>query len=185
MGIIELLFVAVGVSMDAFAVAICKGLASEGNHKKTALLCGLWFGIFQMIMPIIGYLLASLFANYIEAFDHWVAFILLVLLGANMIKEAFSKETEKQKNDLSFKKMFALAIATSIDALAIGITFAVLDTNMFLAIPLIGAFTFTLSFTGTIIGKKFGEKYKSKATFIGGLILILMGIKILIEHLFF
>lgn len=185
MSILELIIIAIGVSMDAFAVSICKGLSSENKLKKTAFACGTWFGLFQMIMPLLGFLLGSLFASYIESFDHWIAFVLLALIGANMIKEAFSKEKEEHKNDLSFAKMFVLAIATSIDALAIGITFAILKTNMFIALPLIGGCTFLFSFVGAIIGHKFGEKYKSKATFAGGLILILIGIKILVEHLFF
>lgn len=185
MGIIEIILLAIGVSMDAFAVSICKGLSSKGTLKKTAFACGIWFGLFQMLMPLAGFLLASLFAKHIEAFDHWIAFVLLSILGANMIKEAFSKEPENMKNDLSFLKMLVLAIATSIDALAVGITFALIKTNLYIAIPTIGACTFTFSFVGAILGSKFGEKSKKRATFAGGLILIFLGIKILIEHLFF
>ena len=190
MGILELLIIAIGVSMDAFAVSVCKGLACHEKPRKTALLCGVWFGVFQMLMPLVGYLIGSVFANYIEDFDHWIAFILLLFIGGKMIKDAFAKELpdeecDEKSNDLSPTKMLVLAIATSIDALAIGVTFAMINTNMFIAIPAIGICTFTFSFIGAIIGKKFGEKHRKKATLFGGLILIAMGIKILIEHLFF
>ena len=190
MGILELLIIAIGVSMDAFAVSVCKGLACKAKSKKTALLCGAWFGLFQMLMPLVGYLIGSVFASYIEDFDHWIAFVLLLFIGGKMIKDAFSKELpleecDEKSDDLSASKMVILAIATSIDALAIGVTFAMVETNMFIAIPAIGICTFALYFLGAIIGKKFGEKHRKKATFFGGLILVLMGIKILIEHLFF
>ena len=185
MGILEIILIAISVSMDAFAVSICKGLASKNNLKKTAFVCGTWFGLFQMLMPLIGYFLALLFAKYIQSFDHWIAFTLLVLIGSNMVKESFSNETEELKNDLSFSKMLILAIATSIDALAVGITFALIKTNLYIALPTIGFFTFAFSFVGALIGSKIGEKKKKTATLAGGIILILLGIKILLEHLFF
>lgn len=186
--ILEILFIAIGVSMDACAVSVCKGLSCHEKTKKTALVCGLWFSIFQMLMPLIGYLIGSVFALYIEEFDHWIAFILLVFIGGKMLKDVFSKQQpddDDSLHDLSPSKMFVLAIATSIDALAIGVTFAMIETNMFIAIPVIGFFTFLLSFVGALAGKKIGEKHSKKATFVGGMILILMGIKILIEHMFF
>ena len=193
MGILELIIIAVGVSMDAFAVSVCKGLSCPEKTRKTALLCGIWFGLFQMIMPLIGYLIGSVFAGMIERFDHWIAFVLLLFIGGKMIIEALSKkglpleadDNEEDKNDLSISKMLLLAIATSIDALAVGVTFAMVETNIFIAISLIGIFTFSLSFIGALIGKHFGEKHRKVATFIGGLVIVLIGVKILIEHLFF
>ena len=193
MGIIELIIIAVGVSMDAFAVSVCKGLSCPCKTRKTALLCGIWFGLFQMIMPLIGYLIGSVFAGMIERFDHWIAFVLLLFIGGKMIIEALSKkelpleadDNEEDKNDLSISKMLLLAIATSIDALAVGVTFAMVETNIFAAISLIGIFTFTLSFVGALIGKRCGEKHRKIATFLGGLVIVLIGAKILIEHLFF
>lgn len=186
--ILGIILIAIGVSMDACAVSICKGLACHEKAKKTALLCGLWFGVFQMLMPLVGYLIGSVFASYIEDFDHWIAFILLVFIGGKMIKDAFSKEEadeEDDPHDLSASKMLVLAIATSIDALAVGVSFAMINTNMFIAIPTIGFCTFLFSFVGALAGKKIGEKHHKKATFAGGLILVLMAIKILVEHLFF
>lgn len=186
--ILEIILIAIGVSMDACAVSICKGLACHEKAKKTALLCGVWFGVFQMLMPLVGYLIGSVFASYIESFDHWIAFILLAFIGGKMLKDAVSKsepDEDDDTRDLSFTKMLVLAIATSIDALAVGVSFAMIKTNMFIAIPTIGICTFLLSFVGALAGKKIGEKHHKKATFVGGLILIIMGIKILIEHLFF
>ena len=185
MKIWEIVLIAVGVSMDAFAVAICKGIESKEKTLKTAVLCGSWFGFFQFLMPVIGFFVGALFAGFIESFDHWVAFILLSIIGANMLKEAFSKEQEVVSNEMSFKKMLILAIATSIDALAVGITMAILKVNVWICAGIIGCFTFLFSFSGAFIGKRFGEKYKNKAEIVGGIILILLGIKILIEHLFF
>lgn len=181
----EIILIAIGVSMDAFAVSICKGLASKDKKLKTAFVCGTWFGLFQVIMPVIGFYLGRLFAGLIEKYDHWVAFVLLLILGVNMIKEAFSKDEEQVSDDTSFLKMLILAIATSIDALMIGVTFAVLNVNIWLCVLIIGLTTFGFSFVGAIIGEKIGEKHKNKAVFAGGIILILLGIKILIEHLFF
>ena len=176
---------AFALSMDAFAVSVGKGLSIEKLKIKDALIVGLWFGLFQAIMPLIGYFLGASFSRFIEAIDHWIAFILLAFIGACMIKESFSKEDEKLDASLSFKKMLPLAISTSIDALAAGVTFALTDQNIWLAISLIGVITMILSAVGVKIGNLFGEKYKSKAEFVGGVILILMGIKILIEGLFF
>lgn len=185
MGFIEILLISISVAMDAFAVSICKGLSSKSGKIKTAFACGSWFSIFQMIMPLIGYFLGSTFSEYITSFDHWIVFILLGILGVNMIKEAISQKEEETPNDLKFKTMLILAIATSIDALAIGITLALVSVNIMLAILTIGICTFIFCFVGAFIGKKFGEKHKKIATIIGGIILIIMGIKILIEHLFF
>lgn len=184
MSIVELLLLAVGLSMDAFAVAICKGLSMEKLSLKKMCIVGAWFGGFQALMPTIGYFLGTTFEKYITAIDHWAAFVLLGVIGANMIKESFSKETDKTDASLGFRIMLSMAIATSIDALAVGITFALLpDVNILFAVLLIGCTTFLLSMLGVKIGNVFGAKYKSKAEFIGGLILILLGVKILLEHL--
>lgn len=222
MGLLELFILAVGLSMDAFAVSICKGLALPKINLKSAGIVGLWFGLFQALMPLIGYLLGVNFRNYIVSVDHWIAFILLALIGANMIKEALSDEDEEEleiknlkrgeegmldeysfdscsisstgqltlsrennaiKEILGFKTMFLLAIATSIDALAMGVTFAFLNVDIIPAISFIGIVTFSFSAVGVKIGNVFGLKYKSKAEIVGGVILILLGCKILIEHL--
>lgn len=184
MGFVELFLIAVGLSMDAFAVSVCKGLSERSLKVKHYFIIGAWFGGFQAMMPLIGYLLGSAFEQYITSFDHWVAFVLLGLIGGNMIREAFSKDEEEQDASFGFKTMLLLAIATSIDALAIGITFALLpDVNIFAAIGLIGVTTFILSAFGLKVGNVFGTKYKSKAEFAGGVILILIGTKILLEHL--
>ena len=191
MGIIELLLLAVGLSMDAFAVSICKGLAMPKASIKGCVICGIWFGGFQALMPIIGYLLGSRFEKYIDAIAPWVAFILLALIGFNMIREALSKEEEKAEAGLDIRTMFLMAVATSIDALAVGITFAMVPVsiiastalmNALLAAVIIGVTTFGFSFVGVKVGNLFGIKYKSKAEFIGGLILIMLGVKILLEH---
>lgn len=184
MGIIELLILAVGLSMDAFAVSVCKGLAMEKCSFKNAAVCGVWFGGFQALMPAIGYLLGYQFRNYITAVDHWVAFVLLAVIGGNMIREALGKEEEADCGGLDVKTMFLMAVATSIDALAVGITFAFLpDTNIIAAVAFIGVITFAFATAGAKIGNVFGEKYKKKAEFAGGAILILLGLKILLEHL--
>lgn len=183
MGIVELFILAVGLSMDAFAVAVCKGLAMEKISVKKAAIVGVWFGGFQALMPLIGYFLGVQFKDYIVSVDHWIAFVLLSLIGANMIKEALSKEEEKEDASLGFKNMLLLAIATSIDALAVGVTFAFLEVNIVYAVCFIGIITFILSMAGVKIGNVFGSKYKSKAELAGGIILILLGIKILLEHL--
>ena len=224
MGLLELFILAIGLSMDAFAVSICKGLALPKINLKSAGIVGLWFGAFQALMPLIGYLLGVNFRSYIVSIDHWIAFVLLALIGANMIKEALSDDDEEEESEirnlkrgpeegtigvcsldscsisptgqvalsradnrikeiLGFKTMFLLAVATSIDALAMGVTFAFLNVNIIPAISFIGVVTFTCSAIGVKIGNVFGLKYKSKAEIAGGVILILLGCKILIEHL--
>lgn len=183
MTLFSLFIIAVGLSMDAFAVSICKGLAMKKINLKNACTVGLWFGGFQALMPFIGYLLGSQFEQYITAVDHWIAFVLLGLIGASMIKEALSKDEESVNDSLDFKTMFLLAIATSIDALAVGVTFAFLQVDIVPAVAFIGIITFTTSSIGVKAGNVFGVKYKSKAEFAGGIILIVMGIKILLEHL--
>ena len=169
--------------MDAFAVAICKGLSMSKMNWKKASIIGLYFGGFQALMPLIGYLLGINFQEKITSIDHWIAFILLGIIGINMIKEAISKDSEKQNDSIKFKDMLILAVATSIDALAVGITFAFLKVNILLAISLIGIITFIISVFGVKIGNVFGDKYEKKAEFAGGIILILLGTKILLEHL--
>lgn len=183
MDIFTLFVITVGLSMDAFAVSICKGLAMQKVTFKKAMIVGLWFGGFQALMPAIGYLLGSQFESYITSIDHWIAFVLLAIIGANMIKEALSKEEESASDSLAFKEMLILAIATSIDALAVGVTFAFLQVQIVAAVLFIGVITFTLSTVGVKIGNVFGSRYKSKAEMAGGIILILMGVKILLEHL--
>ena len=186
MGFFELLLLAVGVSMDAFAVSICKGLSMSKAGLKESAICGSWFGGFQALMPLIGFFLGTLFAEAIEAIDHWVAFGLLGIIGINMLKEAFSKEEEEETCgcDLRFKTMLVMAIATSIDALAVGISLAMAgNVNIWVAITLIGLTTFTFSAAGVKIGNAFGSRFEKKAQIAGGVILILLGLKILLEHL--
>lgn len=185
MGIWELFLLAAGLSMDAFAVSVCKGLALKDIRPKHMMTAGIWFGGFQALMPLIGYFLGVSFQDKIQRFDHWIAFILLGFIGANMIKEALSGEDENADASMSFKNMFLLAVATSIDALAVGVTFAFLKVNIAVAVSFIGAVTFCFSAAGIKIGSVFGTKYKSKAEFAGGAILVLLGVKILVEHLFF
>ncbi len=182
MSVWELFFIAVGLSMDAFAVSVCKGLAMQKMSWKNALLAGVYFGGFQMLMPLVGYFLGTGFRDQITSIDHWIAFVLLGAIGANMIKESFSG-AEKEDASFDIKTMLLLAVATSIDALAVGVTFAFLKVRIFLSVCLIGATTFILSFIGVRVGNVFGSKYKARAEFAGGLILILMGIKILLDHL--
>ncbi len=184
MTLVELFLIAVGLSMDAFAVSLCKGLSTRQLKAKHYLTVGAWFGGFQALMPTIGYLLGSSFEGYINKFDHWVAFFLLALIGGSMVKESFEKDEEKLDDSFTFKAMFVLAVATSIDALAVGITFALLpDVNIVAAVCFIGATTFVLSAAGLKVGNIFGLKYKNKAELAGGTILILIGLKILLEHL--
>lgn len=183
MSLFSLFVLAIGLSMDAFAVSICKGLAMKKITLKKAGIVGLWFGGFQALMPFIGYLLGSQFEQYITAIDHWIAFVLLGLIGASMIKEAVSKDEDTANDSLDIKTMFLLAVATSIDALAVGITFAFLQVDIVPAVSFIGITTFVCSAIGVKIGNVFGTKYKSKAEFAGGIILIVIGIKILLEHL--
>ena len=182
MGFIELLLIAVGLSMDAFAVSVCKGLSVKKVGVKHAALAGLYFGGFQFLMPVIGYLLGFRFESVIESIDHWVAFVLLAFIGGNMIKESFGK-AEELNDDFGVKTMLLMAIATSIDALAVGVTFAFLEVQILPAAGLIGVTTFLLSFAGIYIGNVFGARYKSKAELAGGIILVVIGLKILFEHL--
>ena len=195
MGFLDLVILAVGLSMDAFAVAICKGLSLRKVTGKNAAWVGLWFGGFQALMPLIGFLLANSFYQIIETFDHWIAFVLLLIIGGNMIREALSYGEEAASDDLSVRAMLLLAIATSIDALAAGISLvAVVELPLFaggsfnwssiwVAVGLIGLITFTLSSAGVKLGNRFGAKYEKKAELLGGVILILLGSKILLEHL--
>lgn len=185
MGLIELLLIAVGLSMDAFAVSVCKGLAMPKCTFKKAAIVGLWFGGFQALMPAIGYVLGAQFQEAIASIDHWIAFVLLALIGGNMIHEALDNDEEEADASLDVKTMFLLAVATSIDALAIGITFAFLKVNIIPAVCFIGIVTFIISFAGVKIGNVFGARYKNKAEIVGGVILILLGLKILLEHLGF
>lgn len=178
----ELFIIAVGLSMDAFAVSICKGLSVRKAQLKHLLICGAFFGGFQALMPTIGYFLGRQFESFITSVDHWITFILLVIIGINMIREAFGDE-EEQNSSFSFKTMLPLALATSIDALAVGVTFAFMDANILYAVLFIGVITFVLSAVGVKIGNVFGSRYKSKAEFAGGAVLILMGIKFLLEGL--
>ena len=186
MGFFELVLLAVGLSMDAFAVSVCKGLSMKKAGIREGAVCGAWFGGFQALMPLIGFFLGRLFAEAIEAFDHWVAFGLLAVIGINMLKEAFEKEECENCgcDDLSVKKMFVMAVATSIDALAVGISLAMAgDVNIWAAVVLIGVITFGLSAAGVKIGNVFGGRFEKKAQIAGGVILILLGLKILLEHL--
>lgn len=185
MSLLSLFILAVGLSMDAFAVAICKGLALKKLTFKNCIIVGLWFGGFQALMPTIGYLVGSRFAKYINVLDHWVAFALLCFIGTNMIKAARSKEDEELTDaSMDAKNMYLLALATSIDALVAGITFAFLPNIAIIpAVSFIGCITFVLSVIGVKVGNIFGTKYRSKSELVGGIILILIGFKILLEHL--
>lgn len=183
MGILAISLVAIGLAMDAFSVAICKGLSMEKFDTKKAVIIGLYFGIFQALMPIIGYFLGNSLATIIADYDHWIALILLGIVGINMIREAFDKDDTEVNDKVDFKSMIWLAIATSIDALTVGITFSFLKVNICFAALLIGIITYSFSIIGVMIGNKFGAKYKAKAEVTGGIILILIGIKIVIEHL--
>lgn len=186
MSVWELIILGIGVSMDAFAVSICKGLTTKRATLKQMGTCGIWFGGFQALMPLLGFLFGSIFANAIESVDHWIAFILLGLIGGNMIREAFSKKEDgKEKNaDFSIKTMFTMAVATSIDALAVGVSLAMAGSvNIWIAILIIGLTTCIFSTVGVKIGSVFGDKFEKKAQIAGGVILILIGLKILLEHL--
>ncbi len=189
MGIGELILLAIGLSMDAFAVSICKGLSMKKATLKAQAICGGWFGGFQALMPLIGFFLGTLFAEAIEAVDHWVAFILLAIIGINMLREAFDRTCDVNEDcgenaDLSVKSMFLMAVATSIDALAVGISLAMAgNVNIWLAISLIGVVTFLMSAMGVKVGNVFGSRFEKKAEAAGGIILILLGLKILLEHL--
>lgn len=184
MGFVELFLIGVGLSMDAFAVSICKGLKMENKvNMEHAVVIALFFGAFQGLMPFIGWLLGSQFASYVTSVDHWVVFVLLAVIGGNMIKESLSPDEEKVSAGLDVKELFLLAVATSIDALAVGITFAFLEVNIIKAVIIISCTTFVISFGGVFVGNYFGIKYKSKAEFAGGVILILIGLEVLLEHL--
>lgn len=185
MGFVELFLLAVGLSMDAFAVSVCKGLSMQKMSIKKAVVVGLWFGSFQALMPLLGYLLGRNFSRQIESIDHWIAFGLLAIIGGNMIREALSENKDEVDASMKVKDMFILAIATSIDALAVGISLACIQVDIVPAISFIGIVTFGLSMVGVKVGTVFGARYESKAEFAGGLILILLGIKILLEHLGF
>ena len=183
MRLLELFLIAVGLSMDAFAVSVCKGLATPKYKLKYSMICGAWFGGFQALMPAVGYLLGVNFKKYITAIDHWIAFVLLALIGFNMIREALKNDDEGADPSFTAKSMSLLAVATSIDALAIGITFAFLDVNIVAAVLFIGVCTFVISAAGVKIGSAFGTRFKSKAEIAGGAILIILGLRILVEHL--
>lgn len=183
MHLTELLIIAIGVSMDAFAVSICKGLSVCNIKPRHAGLTALWFGGFQALMPLIGYFIGSSFAHFVASVDHWIAFVLLGMIGANMLKESFAKdECCSVDPDFSMKTMLSMALATSIDALAVGVSFSFLQVNIWSAVLLIGCTTGVFSATGIYIGNIFGNRYKAKAEFAGGFILIAMGVKILLEH---
>ena len=183
MEIYEILLIGIGLAMDAFAVSICKCLSMKKMNWKNAVIIALYFGVFQALMPLIGYFLGMTFESIVTTFDHWVAFALLTLIGGGMIKESFDDEDDKKNDRVDFKTMVVLAIATSIDALAVGITFAFFDVNIVLAVSIIGIITFIISVLGVKIGNRFGDKYQNKAQLMGGIILVLLGFKILLEHL--
>lgn len=183
MNIAELFIIAVGLSMDAFAVSVCKGLAMKKCTMKKAGIVALYFGFFQALMPLVGYLLGVQFKGLITSIDHWITFVLLSVIGLNMVREAFSEEEEEESDSLEVREMLGLAVATSIDALAVGVTFAFLEVSIVSAVSFIGVITFVICVAGVKIGNVFGARYKSKAELAGGLILIIMGVKILLEHL--
>ena len=183
MGLLSIIVIAIGLAMDAFAVSVCKGLSMKRMSWRKGLIIGGYFGFFQALMPVVGYFLGVGFQDKVEGIDHWIAFILLSVIGINMIKDVFSKEEDCKNDSVDFKEMIVLAIATSIDALAVGITMAFLEVNIISAVLLIGIITFVISVIGVKIGNIFGDKYEKKAELAGGIILILMGIKILLEHL--
>lgn len=184
MNFLELLLIAVGLSMDAFSVSVCKGLTTRKFSLRMALTCGLWFGLFQALMPTVGYFLGAQFQEMIEAYDHWIAFGLLALIGVNMIREALSGDEETPPDSsLSIRTMFLLGVATSIDALAVGVTFACIQVEIWSSVLVIGLTTFVFSVLGVRIGNLFGSKFKKNAEVFGGIILILIGLKILLEHL--
>lgn len=186
MTLVELLLIAVGVSMDAFAVSICKGLSVRKLRPRHAFSAAIWFGGFQALMPLIGYVVGIHFADFVANVDHWISFALLAYIGGGMVKGACEKADDEEFDaDFSFGKMFALSVATSIDALAVGISFAFLKVNIWGAVMLIGATTAAFSGVGVMAGYEFGARYKSKAELLGGIILVVIGIKILVDHMFF
>lgn len=183
MGILELILIAIGLGMDAFAVSICKGISMSKMNWKKAIIIGLYFGIFQALMPVIGFTLGKTFENLVTSIDHWIAFGLLLIIGIKMIIDAFKEDNISVNDSINWKVMVILAIATSIDALAVGITFAFLQVNLLLAVSIIGIITFILCVIGTKIGNNFGNKFENKAEILGGIVLIFIGVKILLEHL--
>ena len=183
MKLFEIIVIGIGLAMDAFAVSVCKGLAMKKLDCKKAIIIAVYFGIFQTLMPVLGYFLGSTLSSFVQQVDHWIAFILLVLIGGNMIKDSTDDEEEKRNDRVDVKTMVLLAIATSIDALAVGVTFAFFEVNLLLSILIIGIITFTLSVLGVVIGNKFGDKFQNRAELAGGIILIVIGLKILLEHL--
>lgn len=183
MSLFGIIILSIGLGMDAFAVSICKGVSLKKNDLKKSIIVASYMGIFQALMPVIGYFLGMSFADKITSIDHWLTFSLLVIIGIKMIKDSLGTEKEIVNDKIDFKEMIILAIATSIDALAVGITFAFLNVNLYIAIGFIGIITFILCFLGTKIGSIFGDKYEDKAELTGGVILILLGIKIVLEHL--
>lgn len=185
MGVVELILIAIGLAMDAFAVSLGKGLTLKRVEGKFALVAGAWFGGFQALMPIIGYLLGRTFAGFVISVDHWIAFVLLALIGINMIRDTLWGDKEQHTSDFSARSMFLMAVATSIDALAVGVTMAFLDVNIWIAATVIGVITFALSAVGVVLGYRFGTLLGSKAGLLGGVILIGLGVKIILEHLGF
>ncbi len=183
MGMMELFLIAVGLSMDAFAVSVCKGLSVSKTNVRHALCVGAYFGGFQALMPLLGFLLGRQFESLITSVDHWIAFVLLAIIGGNMIRESFKEEEEELNASFAFRTMLPLALATSIDALAMGVTFAFLRVDIVPAVLFIGVITFLLSAVGLKAGNVFGVKYKARAELFGGVVLVLMGLKILLEHL--
>lgn len=193
MGILEIIAVAIGLSMDAFAVSVCKGLAMDRITFRKASICGIWFGVFQALMPLVGYFIGNRFSDYIVNIDHWIAFGLLAIIGINMIKESFGSKEDDLDSSLGIKVMFLLAVATSIDALAVGVTFACVPVaissvvtelaNTLIAAGVIAVITYSLSCIGVKVGSVFGTKYKQKAELAGGIVLVIIGLKILIEHI--
>ena len=184
MGITELVLLSVGLAMDAFSVSVCKGLSMRKLSVKGGLITALFFGVFQAVMPLIGYFLGSRFAEYITSVSHWVAFILLGIIGGKMIYEAFHEDDSSNvEYRLDIGELFLLAIATSIDALAVGIVFAAAEVNLIFSVSMIGVITFGISFAGVIVGNRFGSRYETKAEVAGGIILIIIGIKLLLEGL--
>ena len=183
MEIFEIVVIGIGLAMDAFAVSVCKGLSMKKIDWKKVIIIAVYFGLFQALMPVLGYFLGSAFSSFVQKVDHWIAFILLALIGGNMIKESTDDEVEKRNDRIDIKTMVLLAIATSIDALAIGVTFAFFKTDLLKAVTLIGLITFVLSILGVKIGNRFGDKFQNKAELAGGIILIIIGLKILLEHL--
>ena len=183
MGFLEIFFIGIGLAMDAFAVSVCKGLSMKRMNWKSAGVIALYFGIFQAVMPLAGYLMGTAFSGFVESIDHWIAFFLLAIIGGKMIKDSFDDEMEKRNDHTDIKTMLLLSIATSIDALAVGITFAFFDSKILLSATMIGVITFILSMVGVKVGNLFGDKFQNQADLIGGIMLIMIGIKILLEHL--